>query len=130
MMIRSQFSVLYNLLMGILLLVSIILSESFYFNGVFSIKPQNISYVTTFLISLILCFILTIILYKHIRRLEKKISEEMKIQALSKQYSTLLNEYMKDFDNKEDIQYLRHDIMNYLQTIHTYSQKEANHEAN
>ena len=55
---------------------------------------------------------------KCFKRLKKIISNEMKVQLLTKQYVNQLNEYMKDQGEQDDLRYLRHDIMNYLQTYH------------
>lgn len=129
--VEAQFSFLYIILMIITFLIAIILSESFSINHIFSISSQKDNYIfaynITLIVSFAITFLLIIIIYRHIKRLKKNIAEEMKIQTLSKQYIDQLNEYMENQNDEDEIRYLRHDIMNYLQNV-ADSKKEEEHE--
>ena len=125
----SNFSSLYICLMIILLMVSIVVTESLYFNGVFSISTYNnsnyllVSF-STIIVACTIEILLTIFISKKIRYLKKNVSKELMMQSLSNEYSYLLDEYINTKENDQELQYLRHDIMNYLQTFHTYQNKE------
>lgn len=101
---------------------------SIIFNQIITISPFSFTAKNILIIlitDIICCLICLIYIYKSIRKLHKNITKEMLIQSLHNFYLTQINDLLKLKNNDEQIKYLRHDIMNYLQTIDIYNQKEA-----
>ena len=133
--ISTRYSRLYTALSILQCLLTIILLYSFIFNGLIvrypSDSPEQSKLIfILFIIFYALCSILCIryILHSTIT-LQKDITKELLIQSLNDLYLKQLNEYSNSKNtHDEQMKYLRHDIMNYLQTIHTHQQKENSDE--
>lgn len=100
---------------------------SIIFNQIITIAPFSFSAKNIFIVfmtDIICCLICLIYIYQSIRKLHKNITKEMIIQSLHNFYLTQINDLLKLKNNDEQIKYLRHDIMNYLQTIDIYNQQE------
>lgn len=111
------------------LLISIVLSYGSYSNGLLS--PQTFSFnVNHIFLIIVLCFIMTIFLIMYMIRalykLKQSISKELIIQSIYQQNIEQLQQYLDSKDKENTIAQLRHDVINYLQTMNTIKENQNN----
>lgn len=118
----EKFSRLFIYLTMTVFIISIILSDSFYYNDIIILDPLfknfTVSYITISICFMCFLFLIRTI-YKYIQSLKQSITSEMITQQIYNQYIHQLNQYIDMKENDENMKHLRHDIMNYIQTIHT-----------
>lgn len=110
-----------------LFLIAIIISESLYINKLIFVTTAIVDYQLSFII-LSICFILSLVvniyIYYSVKSLKNDISKELISQLLQEDYTSQINSYLLSKNTDDSINHLRHDIMNYIQTVSIYKQEE------
>lgn len=123
----EKFSRLFINLTITIFIISIILSDSFYYNNIIIVDNKIKNYIVSY-VTLFICFISFIFLvrkiYISIKSLKQSITNQIITQEIYNQYLYQLNQYLNMKNNEDNIKHLRHDIMNYIQTIITKNQQE------
>ena len=125
--IENSYNKIFTVLTFFICLLSSVLFYSFAFNGTIvmgTFQPTLLKLISVLIVYIVGSIICTIYLYKSIRSLQQDIKNKILVQAIHNQYLSQLNDFITIKENSDNIKYLRHDIMNYLQTISTYQSKK------
>lgn len=123
----NKYSKLFTALNIFLCLLTNALLYSFVFNDFIKLHDFKTTFIQIFFILAIYLFgfiFCSIYIYKSIIDLKDSITKELLMQYMHQQYLTQLAKYIDARDNDEQIKHLRHDIMNYVQTIHTIKENQ------
>lgn len=109
-----------------LFFISIILSESFFINHIISFDNQfhnQKSYYIAASVCFLICLFIMKYMYELLKTLKQNTLQQLISQTIHKEYINQLNTYLEMKNNDDQaIRQMRHDIINYLQTIETYNQ--------
>lgn len=125
--LSKNYHKLFTALSVFLCLLTLALLYSFIFNKFISLSSFTLSSHSILLMLLlyfICCLICLIYIYKSITSLHKSITHQLIIKSLHDLYLSQIHDLIDLKNNSQQINYLRHDIMNYLQTIEAYNQSK------
>ena len=125
--IENSYNKIFTVLTLFICLLTSILFYSFAFNGTFvmgTFQPTLLKLISILIIYIVGSVICTIYIYKSLHSLQQDIKNKILMQSIYNQYLSQLNDFINIKENSDNIKYLRHDIMNYLQTINTYQSKK------
>lgn len=123
-----QYSKLFFASITTVFLIAIILSESLYLNQLFFVVSVTDNYTSSLIITFLCffaCILLNIYIYYSIKSLKSDLAKQTLFQLMHDEYLSQINDLLLSKHSKKQVSYLRHDIINYLQTISQYSKEDT-----
>lgn len=125
--LNNDYNKLFTALSIFVCLLTLALLYSFIFNkfislSSFTLSKHHILYI--FILYFLGCIACIIYIYKTITLLHKSITNQLITKSLHDLYLSQIHDLIDLKNNSQQINYLRHDIMNYLQTIEAYNQSK------